>query len=284
MSDHLFWVSILFTLASVLSAWLAFNLVGMLFVRYQTSFQASTGYRVNEMFMSIDPRALFLLNLVLMALAGLLIWMLTRNLLTCLVVLCAIGLAPRLVWRYFRARRLQKLESQLPDALMSISGAMKAGLGMTAAMSQVVEESKGPFGQEFGLVLRHQKLGVPLEEAFARLLKRASTPALVLVVSALRIALQTGGGLAETLEITASTLRAKAQIEGKIDALTSQGRLQMWVVGLLPFVLLLALHYLEPQSMAQLWTTHLGWATLTSIGILEFLGVWMIRRICAIDV
>jgi tight adherence protein B len=104
------------------------------------------------------------------------------------------------------------------------------------------------------------------------------------LVAAMRIANETGGGLAETLERTAATLRSQHAMELKIRALTAQGKLQAWVVGLLPVFLLGVLTRLEPDAMAQLWTTRLGWGVLVSVLVMEFIGVVLIRRIVAIDI
>ena len=55
-----------------------------------------------------------------------------------------------------------------------------------------------------------------------------------LFTAAVRIAGDSGGNLAETLEQLADTIRRKLTLEGKILALTAQGRLQGWVMSLLP--------------------------------------------------
>ena len=110
------------------------------------------------------------------------------------------------------------------------------------------------------------------------------THPIVWVVWALPSAGDTGGGLAETLERTAHTIRSRLQMEGKIAALTAQGKLQAWVVSLLPVLLMLVLDRMEPEAMHYLWHTRLGWATLTGIVLLEAMGVFVIRRIIAIDV
>jgi len=100
----------------------------------------------------------------------------------------------------------------------------------------------------------------------------------------LRIAAQTGGNLADTLERIAATLRARAQLQGRVQALTAQGRMQAWVLAALPPLLLLALDRLEPDIMATLWHTPLGWGVLATVVVLEVLGVVWIRRIVRIDV
>ena len=73
-------------------------------------------------------------------------------------------------------------------------------------------------------------------------------------------------------------------MEGKIEALTAQGKLQAWVVGALPVMLMLVLNTMEPEAMNMIWHTPIGWATLVVLAFLELMGVYLIRKITAIDV
>jgi tight adherence protein B len=252
--------------------------------RYREHFTERTRFQAQEFFLFIDPRLLFSINLGIMLIGALLVWLVTGSLTLALPAFLLLALLPRLLYASMRRRRLRRFEEQLPDALMMMCGGLRAGVGMTAAMQQLVAEAHAPLAQEFMLLLREQRLGVTLEQSLSNLARRMPTQTTILVVSAMRIAGETGGGLAETLERTAHTIRSRLQMEGKIRALTAQGKLQAWVVSLLPLLLMLVLDRMEPEAMSHLWHSRIGWATLTAIGILELLGVWVIRRIIAIDV
>jgi len=208
----------------------------------------------------------------------------TRSVIACLIVLLALGLAPRFLYALMRQRRLDKFEYQLPDALMMLAGGMRAGVGLTSALQQLVAESQAPIKQEFSLILREQRLGVTMEQSLANLARRVPTQTTVLVVSAMRIAVETGGSLSETLERTAHMIRSRLQMEGKIKALTAQGKMQAWVVGLLPLLLMLVLDHMEPEAMSQLWHTPMGWGVLAIVAFLEIMGLYIIRKIVMIDV
>jgi len=73
-------------------------------------------------------------------------------------------------------------------------------------------------------------------------------------------------------------------MEGKIRSLTSQGKLQGWIVGSLPLFLMLVLSYMQHDAMKPLFHTLIGWLVLVLIGILEMVGFAMIRKIVTIDV
>ena len=270
--------------SAALLAWFVVDMGTVTMAKYRASFTERAHFQAQEFFLFIDPRKIFVANLAVMSLGATLVWILTGTALITLPVFFLLAWLPRFAYAWLRKRRLTRFEQQLPDALMMIAGALRAGLGMNSAMAQLVAEAQPPLAQEFGLFLREQRLGVTFEQSLANLGRRVNTPSTVLIISAMRIANETGGGLAETLERTAQTIRARLQMEGKIGALTAQGKLQAWVVGGLPLLLMLILNKMEPEAMGHLWHTRPGWATLAVIALLECMGIYVIRRIVDIDV
>lgn len=133
-------------------------------------------------------------------------------------------------------------------------------------------------------MLREQRMGVSFEQALHNLHARMPGEGAGLVVSSLNIALHNGGNLAETLERIAMTLRARTRLRARVDALTSQGRLQAWIMACLPLALALVLDQLDPETMALLWHTPTGWAVLAVVALLEVAGIMLIRRIVDIQV
>ena len=283
-SSLLIVISLVVALSVGLLAWLAIDTGTATLARYRADFTARTGFQAREFFLFVDPRKLYVGNLAIMALGAALTWMVTASALVSIASFFALALLPRLLYAWLRKRRLAQFEAQLPDALMMLAGGLRAGVGVGPAIAQLVAEAEAPLAQEFALVLREQRLGVTLEQSLNNLGRRVPTQTTTLVVSAIRIAIETGGGLAETLERTAHTIRSRLHMEGKIAALTSQGKLQAWVVGALPLLLMAVLNRMEPEAMGHLWHTRLGWAVLVVIALLELIGVYVIRRIVAIDV
>lgn len=271
-------------LTIMLLVWSVFHIATNGMQRYRQLFTQSANVRLRELFLFIDPQRLFVLNLVLMLLLAGATWAVTGNPLPAVLVAAVAAMAPRLLLKFMRQRRMEKMEQQLPDALQMLAGGMRAGVSLSQAIQQLVLESHPPLSQEFDLLLREQRLGVSMDQALENLHLRVPLQSVTLTVSAMRIAGETGGQLAETLERAAQTLRQKLAMEGKIRALTSQGKLQAWVVGALPLGLMLVLTKMEPQAMSMMFHTRIGWATLVLIGILEFFGVLLIRKIVDIDV
>jgi tight adherence protein B len=277
-------ISAVIALSAALLAWFVIDIGTVSMARYREQFTERARFHVQEFFLFIDPRQLFVANLAIMALGALAAWVITGSALIAIPVFFALALLPRLVYAWMRKHRLRRFEEQLPDALMMLAGGLRAGAGLNSAIKQLVAEAQAPLTQEFALTLREQRLGLSLEQSLSHLARRVPTPSTTLVVSAMRIASETGGGLAETLERTAQTIRSRLQMEGKIDALTAQGKLQAWVVGLLPVILMVILDRMEPEAMSLLWHTRLGWGVLVVVTFLEVMGIYVIRKIIAIDV
>lgn len=277
-------VSLLFAICVGFLAVTAQSLVGRATQDYQKRFTAEAGSSLADMFLFVDLEKLFRINLVIMLLLTILTWAMTHNLI--FVALVAVGtlMAPRLIYKVMRTRRQTQFTIGLPDTLLSISGAMKAGSSLVQAIETVVAETKGPIAQEFGLLLRELRVGVLYDDALQNLLTRMPGEELRLVVAGMRISREIGGNLAEILERLSETLRRKIEMEGKIKALTSQGRLQGIVMTALPAFLALVLFQIEPNYMRMLFTDYIGWAFVAAILVMEGIGYFFIRKIVNIDV
>ncbi|HYG43592.1 MAG TPA: type II secretion system F family protein [Bordetella sp.] len=272
------------TACTVLLAWRVQAWFGPALQRYRQVYTQDAGIKLGEVFLFIDPAQLWLAAMLLAATAGLSAFAISGNaVLGSIAAVIAARLPGKSVER-LRSRRLARFEQQLPGALLALASALRAGVGVSTALRHIVDHSQAPLAQEFGLMLREQRLGVSFGAALENLRQRMPAEATALVVAALRVASNTGGNLAETLDGIARTLRERLQLQGKVRALTAQGRLQAWIVGALPLLLLAVLDRMEPDAMVMLWHTPLGWATLAVVAGLETAGVLLIRRIVDIDI
>ncbi|HEY9275210.1 type II secretion system F family protein [Achromobacter sp.] len=252
--------------------------------RYREVYTQEAGLRLSEVFLFIDPAQLWAGAVACAALAAILAFSATGSSLVAAMAAALASRLPRAFVNALRRRRARRFEQQLPMALLMLAAALRAGVALTTGLRHVVEQSGAPLAQEFGLMLREQRMGVPWDAALENLRNRMPADSTALVVAAMRIAAQTGGNLAEALESIAQTLRARVQLQAKLQALTSQGRLQAWIVGALPLLLLAVLDRLEPEVMGLLWHTPVGWGVLAIVAVLETTGMLLIRRIVRIDI
>lgn len=186
-------------------------------------------------------------------------------------------------WLIKRKRR-KEFVYQLPDALSSLAASMKGGGSLSKGLEMLAARQPKPLSQEFALLVAETRVGKDIEESLLDMKERLKCPELDLLNIAISVSRNVGGNLADTLEILADTLREKAQVEGKIDALTATGRAQGWVISLLPFGVGLALYYQEPEKMSALFHEPWGWLMLAVMSAMLTLAVWSIYKIVNIDV
>lgn len=285
MSRLTVWIVALAVFVCVtLLVWVAHGLARESLLRYRSVFTETARIRMSEFFFFVDAHQLWCAHVVVIVLLAAACGLFAQSWTFAVLGAGAGAWLPRRLAAHLRARRLRRFDAQLPDALLALGSALRAGASLQAGLRQIVAEGEPPLAQEFALMLREQRFGLSMDQSLANLHQRVPTEAASLVVAALRVAAETGGNLAETLERIGATVRARLHMEGRIRALTAQGRLQSKVVAVLPWMLILALDRLEPETMEQLWTTPAGWAALALVAALDLAGLWMISRIVRIDV
>ncbi|MCG7878225.1 MAG: type II secretion system F family protein [Candidatus Thiodiazotropha taylori] len=252
--------------------------------RYQSVFTEQTESRLENLFLFVDAKKMFLLNIASLLTLPIVIYFFTGSFFYIALAVLVLLVMPKLLLIRMEAKRKEKLIHALPDALTQIASGMSAGQTFISAVETMVNETKGPISQEFSLVLREQRLGMSLSEAMDNLAERVQAEELDLVVTATQIANDVGGNLSEIFRRLSDSLRRKMEMEGKIKALTSQGILQGWVVGLLPFFIIAALYFVDRENIAPIFINLLGWIFLAIIIILEIIGGLMIRKIVNIDI
>jgi len=251
---------------------------------YRQQVLDATSARLSEMFIFMDRRQLGRVSLAVTLVVILVVLVLTGNPLLALVAAVACLAGPRIVHRRLNLRRRKLLVRQLPDTLDALVGALRSGLSLQQALGMLAEQLPVPSRQEIGLVVREMRMGVAIDDVLTQLETRVGTQEYTMFTTCMRIAREVGGNLTESLERLSETMRRKLTMEDKIDALTSQGKLQGWIVGALPLLLMWVLSEMEPEAMAPLFNTWYGYAVLAVIFLLELAGYVLIKKIVTIDV
>jgi tight adherence protein B len=192
--------------------------------------------------------------------------------------------APRLYLKFLGKRRIEKFNEQLEDALNSMSSALKAGFSINQAVEVIAAENRNPISIEFRLLLQEIRLGIPLEQALENMVKRLGSDDFELVATAILTARQTGGELTVIFERLAGMIRERMRISGKLRALTAQGRLQSYVVGAMPFLLMIVMNYIAPDMMGAFFNSMAGIMLILGAVMLVVMGFLVIRKITNIDI
>jgi tight adherence protein B len=235
---------------------------------------------VEQSGLALTPQRL----LVLMAAAGLLLGTATGILSRSWIAGVITGLigtaAPFVFVRFKRRRRLDKLLSQLPDALELIGRLIRAGQTISQAFLGVADEFQPPISAEFAYCYEQQKLGLSPDIALRELGQRVGLAEMKIFILGVLVQRQTGGNLAELIDNLATLIRERFRIKGKIRVLTAEGRMEATVLLAMPPVVFGLIYFLN-QSYASLLFEHpkVIWGMLG----LMLVGLLWIRRIISFD-
>jgi len=187
------------------------------------------------------------------------------------------GLAiPFLVVKFLETRRKNKFAAQLVDGIMSLSSSLRAGLSLIQAFEVLVEELPVPISQEFGLVLRENKMGVPLETSLAALNKRMEIEELELLIDAMLIARESGGDLTKVFSRLATTIRDRNKVKEHIKTLTLQGRFQGILMSALPIMFVMWVMTFNKHHFDIMLTSEIGRFLLILAAFLQVAGMYLI--------
>lgn len=186
--------------------------------------------------------------------------------------------------RYLNEKRRRRFNGQLPEALDTMTNALRAGFSISQAIDSVVEQGEGPIAEEFAILQQQLKIGMSLDNALEAMNERVGSEDLTLVSTAILISRKTGGNVTEIFERISETIRGRMRVERKVVSLTAQGRMQGIVVSLMPIFLGVVMTFVKPKMMIPFLTSVSGVLSVLGMVVMIVLGWLMIRKIIKIDV
>ncbi len=196
-----------------------------------------------------------------------------------------IGIAiPNLILKTRYRLRIRKFNDQLLDAISMLSSCIKGGLSLLQGLEVLVEEMPVPINQELGLVVRENRMGIPLEECLKRLGKRMDIEELNLVINALLVARETGGELPKVFSRLTVTIRDNRKLRESIKTLTLQGRMQGVIMSFLPIAFVAWVLSVNKHHFDIMLTSDMGRLLLIIAVVLQAVGMVLIRIFSKIEV
>ncbi len=191
---------------------------------------------------------------------------------------------PVLWLRWKRNHRMKKLINQLPDVFEMMSQSLRAGHSLAGAIQLVSQQLPDPCGTEFERVFHEQNLGLKMEDALLNFAKRCDQMDIRFFVTAVLIQRQTGGDLAEILDKISSVIRGRIELLGQVRGLTAEGRMSGWVLLALPILVFFASMAMNREYAMTLIVTPQGRMCLCVAGMMQLMGMAMIKKIVNIKV
>jgi tight adherence protein B len=168
------------------------------------------------------------------------------------------GSIPFLVIWFKGRKRTRAFENQLPDLLITLAAALKAGHSFKQGLQTVVDEGRPPASKELKRVLTEAQLGRPIDESLSEMAQRLGSKNFEFVITAVTIQRQVGGSLASLIDMVADTVRQRQQFIRKVRGLTAMGRAGSYVLMGLPFVIAAAITLMNSDYMSPLYYSSTG--------------------------
>jgi len=243
-----------------------------------------TERQLDTMFIEVKKEKLFLLYTASPLILGVSTFIFTHNILFTIIG-TAVGLAlPTLVLKNLRVQRKAKFQAQLVDGLMIMSSSLKGGLSFLQAVEVLVEEMPAPLSQEFGLILRENKMGITLEESLKRLNTRLDLEEVKLLTNAILVSRETGGDLTKVLSRLSTTIRDNRKLNDTIRTLTLQGRLQGIIMSILPFGFIVGVVSFNRDHFDIMFQSETGRMLLFVAAFLQIVGIILIHKFSTIRI
>jgi tight adherence protein B len=200
------------------------------------------------------------------------------------LLIAVAAIAPPIYIEYTRRQRILEIDDQLDSFILALANALKSTPSIGAAFSSVVLVIDDPIRKEVDLALKEMKVGSSLDQALLHMAARVGSRQLDSALSAILIGRQVGGNLPKVLETTAHTLREMKRLEGVIRTKTADGRMQMWVIGAMPLVFLVALSQLWPGYFDPLTRDLTGYLIIGGISTCWVASLIFARRVLSVDI
>ena len=196
-----------------------------------------------------------------------------------LVVLVGIRRRPRPGPAGRPGRGDRRADAALPELVEHTARGLRSGLDLVAALATAGRSVGGVHGAEVARVAARVERGAPLVEALGGWGEAQPRSPVRLVVAALRVAAEAGGGRAPALDGLAASLRAQAVVAEEARALATQARASAGVMVVLPVVVATLGAAGDPRLARTLLRTPVGLTCLGTALALDAVGGWWMHRV-----
>jgi tight adherence protein B len=199
------------------------------------------------------------------------------------IIACMVGggFVPLGILSFKAKRRINKIDDQLPDLLVTMAASLKAGHSFRQAMQAVVNEGQPPMSDEFKRVLTEAQLGRPMDDALNEMAERIQSKNLTFVLTAVTIQRQVGGSLAGIFDMVADAVRQRQAFARKIRSLTAMGRASAYVLVAMPIILALVITLIRYEYVEPLYVEPTGQKMIMVGAAMIVVGSWFLRKIAS---
>lgn len=193
-------------------------------------------------------------------------------------------IVPRKILQSIIDSRSDKFLNMFPDAIDMIVRSVRSGHPVNASLKMIADNMDPPVSTEFQRVVDEIAYGRSMSEALARMAQRVDESDISFFVVVLSVQQETGGNLAEVLNNLSSIIRKRKQMRLKIRAMTSEGRMTAWMLGVIPIGFSLLIHFMSPGYLNILFEPGIGRWFLCAAICLVLIAMYIVKRMIKVDI
>ncbi|HAT8492646.1 TPA: type II secretion system F family protein [Vibrio vulnificus] len=182
-------------------------------------------------------------------------------------------------FQYLQKRDKNRFESSFSDALNMLSGAVSSGESLVKSISYVGDNLDGDLGREFKRLGERLRLGESPEISFRKACDRFPYPEFYFFAIALQANMKYGGQLKMVMSKINRLMFDARNLERKKKSLTAEARLSVKIVASVPFLFLIAINFIQPETFQFIFHSEQGKPILYYLLGSESLGLFIVWRI-----
>lgn len=181
------------------------------------------------------------------------------------------------------ARRVEKMQEQLAEAISVIAAGLRTGLSLLQAISLAADDIGTPLGPTLRELGDRVSLGVPLPRSLDQWVHDVPIAEARLIAGVLSLQRRTGGDLPVVLDKLARTLRDRKAAAREVRSLTAQARLSGAILGFLPIGFFLFLSITSRQDIAAAYHSSIGTMAIVTGLFMQGAAFLWIRRLLRVE-
>ena len=181
-----------------------------------------------------------------------------------------------------RRKRFEKFSEQFPDALDSLSRALKAGFPLAAGIEMLSYEYPQPLSGEMRRTREEWKLGISWDHALDSLSQRLPLSEVRLFAAAVKMQNRMGGRLNDVLARLGETMRENVALESEMRSIAAHSRITGTVLTIMPLGICVMMMFFSPDYVGILFDEPVGRILIAAAIVSNVLAHIVINRMARV--
>jgi tight adherence protein B len=194
-------------------------------------------------------------------------------------------LASAIFYLYENARadaQVERMESQLADAIDLLVASLRAGSALPAALAAALRDARMPIREELENMVGRIRIGDDPRTVAEELARRVPLESFRLFSHTLLVHWETGGSLTSSLRTVGRTVRDRLEVSRRISAQAVESQVSVVAVMGITYGLMAFMLRTNPDPMKKLMYSGIGSYSAAALMVLQSAGsvwIWRMSRI-----